>query len=177
GLAVQLYSTRSARSWGVGDFADLAQICEVAASSYGADFVQVNPLHAAQPHAPIEASPYLPVTRRFVNPLYIRVTDIPELSGLDKSVAKKLRALGRDFLDDNVNPRKIKRNKSFRAKMSILELIHRQPLDEARAAEYRAFRTREGKGLRRFATWCALTERYAPDDPRWSEQLQDKVFV
>ncbi|WAC56330.1 4-alpha-glucanotransferase [Gordonia sp. SL306] len=177
GLAVQLYSTRSARSWGVGDFADLAQICEVAASSYGADFVQVNPLHAAQPHAPIEASPYLPVTRRFVNPLYIRVTDIPELSDLDKSARKKLRALRRDFLDDNLNPLKIKRNKSFRAKLAALELIHRQPLDEDRAAEYRAFRTREGKGLRRFATWCALTERYAPDDPRWSDQLQDKAFV
>ncbi|AZG48547.1 4-alpha-glucanotransferase [Gordonia insulae] len=177
GLAVQLYSVRSARSWGVGDFADLADISAVAASTYGADFVQVNPLHAAQPHAPIEASPYLPVTRRFVNPLYIRVTDIPEAAGLGKRARKLARALERNFFDDNLSARKIKRNKSFRAKMAILELIHEQPLSKKRATAYRAFREREGKGLRRFATWCAFAEKYGTDHPAWSKQLQDKDFV
>ncbi len=177
GLAVQLYSVRSARSWGVGDFADLADICEVAASSFGADFVQVNPLHAAQPQAPIEASPYLPVTRRFVNPLYIRIADIPEASDLDKRTRKWLKGVERDFFEENLSSEKIKRNKAFRAKMSILEMLYRQPRSDERDFAFRSFRRREGKGLRRFATWCALAERYGPDSPKWSDQLQDKDFV
>ncbi|MEE4021748.1 4-alpha-glucanotransferase [Gordonia sp. PKS22-38] len=177
GLAVQLYSVRSSTSWGVGDFADLAGICEAAASSHGADFVQVNPLHAAQPTPPIEQSPYLPVTRRFVNPLYIRVGDIPEVAELDKRVRKQLKAMEREFFDENLRTEKIKRNKSFRAKMSALEVIYRQPRSEQRDFDFRAFRRREGKGLRRFATWCALAEHYGADSPKWATRLQDREFV
>ncbi|MFC8313267.1 4-alpha-glucanotransferase [Gordonia sp. NPDC057258] len=177
GLAAQLYSIRSADSWGVGDFADLAGICEVAASAYGADFVQVNPLHAAQPKAPIEASPYLPVTRRFVNPLYIRITDIPELDGLSKSQRKWVKAVGRSFLDENTATDKIRRNKAFRAKLEALELIYGVPLAPARSHAYRAFRRREGKGLKRFATWCALAERYDADDPRWQGKFADPAYM
>lgn len=177
GLAVQLYSVRSGRSWGVGDFADLAMICAIAAGDYGADFVQVNPLHAAQPTAPIEASPYLPVTRRFVNPLYIRVADIPEAADLPKSGRKTLRSLERDFASDNVSVKKIKRNKAFRAKMKALGLVYQVPLSAERAALFREFRRREGKGLKRFATWCALVERYGLQSPKWSQELQDKTFL
>ncbi|MCR5979628.1 4-alpha-glucanotransferase [Gordonia jinghuaiqii] len=177
GLAAQLYSIRSADSWGVGDFADLAGICEVAGSAYGADFVQVNPLHAAQPQPPIEASPYLPVTRRFVNPLYIRVTDIPELEGLPRSRRKWVRALGRGFLSENTATDMIRRDKSYRAKMEALELIYGVPLDPARKTAYREFRRREGKGLKRFATWCALAERYDADDRRWHGKFLDPAYM
>ncbi|MGV9711792.1 4-alpha-glucanotransferase [Gordonia sp. NPDC003424] len=177
GLAAQLYSVRSAKSWGVGDFADLAQICEVAASAYGADFVQVNPLHAAQPKPPIESSPYLPVTRRFLNPLYIRVEDIPEVATLRKKDRKAIAATARTFFDENISPSKIKRNKVFRAKLAALEMVFAQPRTERREHEYLAFRKREGKGLQGFATWCAFAERYREDSPKWSKLLHDKEFA
>ena len=35
----------------------------------------------------MEPSPYLPTTRRFANPLYLRVSDVPELAGLDPDAA------------------------------------------------------------------------------------------
>ncbi|MGV9857376.1 4-alpha-glucanotransferase [Gordonia sp. NPDC003425] len=177
GLAIQLYSVRSAGSWGVGDFADLADICEVAASTYGADFVQVNPLHASVPRAPIEASPYLPITRRFVNPLYIRVANVPEFDDLPKQQRKALRGLEKAFFADNLDAERIKRNKSYRAKLDVLELVHQVPRSAARDDAYRTFRKREGRGLRDFATWCALAERYEPDDPRWSTKLLDKHVI
>src|SRR5947208_3483305 len=72
GLAAQLYSVRSRDSWGVGDLADLADLATWAAVAHDAGYVLINPLHAAAPVAPMEPSPYLPVTRRFANPLYLR---------------------------------------------------------------------------------------------------------
>ncbi len=177
GTALQLYSVRSARSWGVGDFADLAEIAAETASTYGADFVQVNPLHAAQPVPPIENSPYLPATRRFVNPLYIAITDIAEYVDLPKADRKRVDKLARGFVADDLSTKKIKRNKAFRAKLTALELLHAVPLRAARAAAYRQFRRREGAGLRDFATWCALVEEYGRDSPAWSDKLGDPVFV
>ena len=67
-----------AQSWGVGDLVDLTDLAVWSGAELGADFVLVNPLHAAEPVAPLEPSPYLPTSRRFFNPLYLRVERIPE---------------------------------------------------------------------------------------------------
>ena len=53
----------------------------------------VNPLHAAEPVAPIEPSPYLPTSRRFFNPLYLRVERIPEYADLPAADARRVDAL------------------------------------------------------------------------------------
>lgn len=177
GTALQLYSVRSARSWGVGDLGDLAEIAASTASTYGADFVQVNPLHADQPVGPLENSPYLPTTRRFANPLYIAIGDIPEVAELPKPHRKVIARLAKSFVSENVSTKKIKRNKAYRAKLAALELIHAVPLRAARAAVYRRFRYREGVGLLDYATWCALVEEYGRDSPEWSGALRDPEYV
>ena len=82
GFATQLYSVRSGGSWGLGDLADLTDLAVWSASELGADYVLVNPLHAAEPLAPLEPSPYLPSSRRFFNPIYLRVERIPEYAAL-----------------------------------------------------------------------------------------------
>ncbi|MFL6130898.1 MAG: 4-alpha-glucanotransferase, partial [Mycobacteriales bacterium] len=95
GVATQLYSVRSRRSWGVGDLADLAELAGWAAR-LGAGFVQVNPLHAAAPSMPpaaMEPSPYLPTSRRFASPLYLRVERIPEYGDLAPPDRAELDAL------------------------------------------------------------------------------------
>src|SRR5690606_25438454 len=72
GVSVQLYSIKSARNWGMGDFADLLQLVEHAADS-GASFILLNPLHMLDLRYPENASPYSPNDRRFLNPLYIAI--------------------------------------------------------------------------------------------------------
>ena len=46
----------------------------------GAGFVQVNPLHAAVPGPPTDPSPYRPSSRRFPDPVHLRVEDVPEFA-------------------------------------------------------------------------------------------------
>src|SRR5690606_7437665 len=82
GILVQLYSVRSRDSWGMGDLADLADLAWQTAHNGNADFVGVNPLHATEPVTPVTPSPYLPTSRRFMSPLYIRVEDIRETAYL-----------------------------------------------------------------------------------------------
>jgi 4-alpha-glucanotransferase len=171
GLATQLYSVRSRRSWGVGDLTDLASLAQWAGTEHGAGFVLVNPLHAAEPVVPMTPSPYLPTTRRFANPLYLRVERIPEYAQLDaesragiEQLADAVRAGQRDdFLD---------RDASWSAKLAALRLVHAQVRDPAREAAYDLFCRREGTALEAFARWCALTEKYGPDWRRWPGPLQ-----
>src|ERR1700744_3570972 len=93
GLTIQLYAVRSAASWGHGDFRDLADLATWSARELGAGFVLINPLHAAEPVPPISTSPYLPMSRRWVSPLYLRIEDIPEYGDLSYSERKRLTLL------------------------------------------------------------------------------------
>jgi 4-alpha-glucanotransferase len=70
GLSAQLYTLRSDTNWGMGDFADLLQLIARAAEQKAA-FILLNPLHALDLRYPENASPYSPIDRRFLNPLYI----------------------------------------------------------------------------------------------------------
>ncbi|MGL9724072.1 4-alpha-glucanotransferase [Sodalis sp. (in: enterobacteria)] len=72
GSTAQLYTLRSARNWGIGDFGDLAQMI-AGTGRLGGAFVGVNPLHALYPALPDWASPYSPSSRRYLNIIYLDV--------------------------------------------------------------------------------------------------------
>ncbi len=173
GLMTQLYQLRSTRSWGLGDVADLMALAEWSATELGADFVLVNPLHAAEPIAPMTPSPYLPTSRRYANPLYLRVEDIPEyafLSSTDRASVQALAAPLRAGLRTDVL---LDRDASWSAKRAALVLIRSVPLTPDRAADLERFRQEEGSGLLGFATWSALAETYGPKVETWPEDLRD----
>ncbi len=172
GLMTQLYQARSRRSWGVGDLADLADLGSWASAEHGADFVLVNPVHAAEPVAPMEPSPYLPVTRRFLNPLYLRIEDIPELAQLDPFAHHRIQELGR--LGRSLNSGDgIDRDATWSLKREALGILHAVPLSGARARAYRRFRGVEGDGLTSYATWCAIAEEHGLPWAGWPAELRD----
>ena len=170
GFMTQLYSVRSRRSWGIGDLADLADLATWSAHELGAGFVLVNPLHAASPLPPMEPSPYLPVTRRFANPLYLRVESIPEYAFLDPAARVAVDHLGAQARTLTSADR-LDRDRSWAFKLAALELVRKVPRSPGRQAAYDAYRDAEGEGLRDFATWCALAEEWGdPSDP-WPDPL------
>ena len=172
GLSTQLYSVRSRRSWGVGDLTDLTDLAVWSGADLGAGFILVNPLHAAEPVAPMEPSPYLPTTRRFANPLYLRIEQIPEYAYLDQPVRSKIDEL-RDAVTrqlDGVDT--VDRDTAWTAKREALELVHKAPRGPGREASYRGYVQREGAGLEDFATWCALLEVHGPDWHTWPDALR-----
>ncbi|HET7661634.1 MAG TPA: 4-alpha-glucanotransferase, partial [Oryzihumus sp.] len=172
GLMTQLYSVRSRRSWGVGDLADLGDLAAWAAADLGADFVLVNPLHAAEPVPPMEPSPYLPTTRRFVNPIYIRVEDIPEVAYMSAAERQFLEWHGDDARALNESD-VIDRDAAWEHKLAALRHVFHQPRSARREQAFAAFCEREGQGLVDFATWCALADTLGLPWTRWPEELQD----
>jgi 4-alpha-glucanotransferase len=171
GLTTQLYSVRSARSWGVGDLADLADLAAWSARQ-GAGFVLVNPLHAAEPMPPMEPSPYLPTSRRFGNPLYLRVEQIPEYGYLPAADRAKVEALREELQDRLDGVDLIDRDSSWEPKLAALRLVHAVPRSAGRELAFQTYREREGAGLADFATWCALAQAHGLDWTAWPEPLR-----
>lgn len=170
GLTTQLYSVQSKGSWGIGDLTDLTDLAVWAGSQHGADYVLVNPLHAAAPTAPMEPSPYLPTSRRFVSPLYLRVEAIPEFAFLPKR--GKVRKLRQAVRAEERKSATIDRDGAWAAKRAALKMVYAVRRSAGRELAFHAYREREGAALDDFATWCALAEKYGGDWRRWPAGLQ-----
>jgi 4-alpha-glucanotransferase len=140
------------------------------AARHGAGFVLVNPVHAAAPTAPMEPSPYLPTSRRFVNPLYLRVEAIPEYAYVrQRGRIRKARTEVQARAD---RAELINRDAVWKAKRAALESVYLVERSAGRELAYAAYRDREGRSLDDFATWCALAEKYGNDWHKWPGELQ-----
>jgi 4-alpha-glucanotransferase len=157
-LAVQLYSVRSQRNWGIGDFTDLASLLELAAQ-LGADGVGLNPLHALFDDKPADCSPYSPNSRLFLNPLYIDVEQIPEFEA-GREAHKAAARLREGHIVDYTGVAKLK----WRALRAAFEKFKARPAT-GRREDFDAFRAERAPLLSRFACFEALRHRL--DQPWW----------
>ena len=158
GVNAQLYSTRSASSWGIGDASDLADLAAVCADK-GADFLLINPVHASQPVSPLENSPYLPVSRRWLNPIYIRPESIEEYASLPQASRAAIEQLRDETRQFATREDLIDRDCSWEAKRKALEAIFAVPRSYHRQSQLDCFIERGGSELSNYALWCALVER------------------
>lgn len=164
GWAIQLATTRSSRSWGIGDLGDLRELCQWS-GSVGAGFVAVGPLGSPNPGPEPEPSPYYPSTRRFGNPLHIRVEEVPgadalgaDLAGL-AAEARRLNAAWR-----------IDRGSVLRHKLRALERIWEFGVERE---AFETWRRARGESLERWAVFTVLSERFGPGWSRWPAEYRD----
>ena len=163
GWAVQLYSARSRDSWGMGDLGDLRRVAAWT-ERLGGSALLVNPLRAPTVVAPIEASPYFPSSRRFRNPLYLRVEEAPGAAELGAELEPLARA-GRALNEGRV----IDRDAVWKVKSQALEACFARSAADPAFAHYRA---EQGQALQDFARYCALAEREGKDWRRWPSSLR-----
>ncbi|BBA97443.1 putative 4-alpha-glucanotransferase [Actinacidiphila reveromycinica] len=177
GFMAQLYSTLSSRSWGMGDLADLADLAAWSGRTLGAGFVQINPLHAAVPGHPTDPSPYRPSSRRFPDPVYLRVEEVPEYAYLPTGAREQVAGLLAEaaVLRDGVLAKDalIDRDAVWALKARALEVLRAVPLSPGRRAAYADFLAEQGQALDDHATWSALAELHGPDWHAWPPGLRD----
>jgi 4-alpha-glucanotransferase len=173
GLAVQLYSVHSAGSWAVGDLTDLTELSVWAATEHDADFVLVNPMHAVAPLVPMAPSPYLPVTRRFTNPMYLRPERVPEWLGLKRGVRKQYEEAREQLAKALKKSDTVERDAGWELKRAALEAVHAVKRTPGREASYRWFVKQNGRSLEDYARWCALAAEHGGDWRQWPSELQD----
>lgn len=183
GLSVQLYALRSSRNWGVGDFGDLAEIVERAATDLGAGVVGLNPLHALKNTKPYHISPYSPDSRLFLNVLYVAVGQVPELA--ESEPAQRL-LKDKDFqtsLDSLRASDLVDYDRVCAAKTAVLEALfqtfqkrhlrdHGEAAVTQRGQAFLDYVRKEGDRLERFALFQALSEelrRRHPDVWEWKD--------
>ncbi|HEX4725200.1 MAG TPA: 4-alpha-glucanotransferase [Pseudonocardiaceae bacterium] len=155
GWMTQLYSLRSADSWGMGDFADLAEFACRSAAEFGVGVLLVNPVQAIGLTQPVQRSPYSPVSRRFVNPFYLSVTATDTFRQADATIQAKVLALRPDDTADLVDY-----DAALTAKLTALELLW-------------PHRVEPGEPASDFAVYSALAERHGADWRTWPAPLRD----
>ncbi len=165
GWAIQLYALRSKQSWGMGDFKDLEKFNRWASRTLKADFVLANPLGAATPISPQQASPYYPGSRRFLNPLYLSVEEIPCAVSVRASI-KKIAEAGRALNQERL----IDRDRIFKLKLEAFEIIWRH---FQTGPELDVFCRDQGESLLHFATFCTLAEYFKSGWTQWPQLFQE----
>lgn len=156
GWAIQLYAAWSRRGAGVGDLRDLRTLREWT-EQHGGGFLLVNPLHAVPATVPMEASPYLPATRRFRNPVYLAIDDVPGAEPTGPAPA----------------PGVIDRDAAWEHKLGALRVAWSAGLDGEQTAALAGYRSELGESLDDFATWCVLVAEHGPDWREWPAELRD----
>jgi 4-alpha-glucanotransferase len=163
-LALQLYAIRSNTNWGHGDLTDLAALVRLA-SQIGAAGIGLNPLHALFPDRPVQASPYAPNSRLFLNALYIDVMaapGFPGLAGLD--LAEEVRRLQAAQMVDYAGVGRTK----MRALRAAYAGFRKRP---ALSSDFEAFRRDRGAALEQFAAFETLRSVFC--DVAWWDWPQE----
>ena len=184
GPAVQLYSLRSDRNWGLGDFSDLKALVEFCAEQ-GAGVIGVSPLHALFPDNPEHASPYGPSSRLFLNVLYLDVEAIPDFAECESArkavrapqFQAQLRALRAEEL--------VQYGAVAAAKFQIQLLLYKYfrerhlDIESERGQAFRAYQAARGAALRRQALFETLQAQFRHEDasvwgwPAWPSPYHD----
>ena len=164
GWALQLYALRSRRSVGMGDFGDLRELARWSRRELGAGFLLLNPVGANLPVHPQEPSPYYPSSRRFRNPLYLRVEDVPGAGEMGPTL-EKLAAAGRELNQHS----RIDRDAILRAKLAALHRIFARFRGDPAFDRYRM---EQGPALREFATFNVLATTLGGGWTQWPARFR-----
>jgi len=170
GYAAQLYSLKSDKNWGMGDFGDLKNLVKKSAEQ-GAAAIGLNPLHPLYQNNPAHRSPYSPTSRCFLNSLYIDVTQIPNFESCDVAQQR----FNSDEFQEKVafarNTKLIDYPAVADVKFEIIELLFEDFINtttgdkvSSKYQEFIDFKAEQGEDLLLLTTFDALYEHFRKED-------------
>ena len=185
GLSINLYSLRSSRNWGVGDFTDLKTIVRFTAA-LKSGFVGINPLHAIPNIMPSAISPYSPVSRFYKNFLYLDMHAIPEVSASERAQETMNSDVFKKEMSDAINGDLVEYEKIAFLKKSILAHAFdsfyqgEYESDSPRSCAFRKYIAEEGAALDSFALFSSLSEHMSTVNKsltwrNWPEKFLDPL--
>ncbi len=183
GLSINLYSIRSFRNWGIGDFTDLNRIVRWVADLKGG-FVGINPLHIITNTKPFGISPYSPISRLYKNFIYLDIENILEVS--ESEDAQKI--IKSVFFKKEINKLKKRKLIDYEQIALLKEKILRHAFhlfyeqhytqDTPRGRDFQKYVSEEGNVLESYSLFFALWEHmnktkntYAWQD--WPKEYHD----
>lgn len=159
-----MYSVRSCESWGIGDYGDLKRLCRCRREVQGRLH---QPINAGAPIPPLEPSPYLPESRRFLNVTYIRPQDIPEYATLPADVRAQVDALHDSVAARNDESTPMDINAAWEAKRPALRLIFEAGRNKEARARIRAFQDHQLDSIPSPHGACASRYGARRGEPCW----------
>lgn len=184
GCTIQLYALCSSRNWGIGDFGDLRRLCDAAAHQ-GASFIGLSPLHALFPHNPGMASPYSPSSRKALNPIYLDVQTLVDLSGCEEAMQRVQSESFQERLHALREAELVDYEGVAAAKDEVLRILwrhferHELDKDRSRGAHFLAYMREREHTTGRHALFEALQDHLFAADPNawgwpaWPEAYRD----
>ncbi|HUZ67451.1 MAG TPA: malto-oligosyltrehalose synthase, partial [Beijerinckiaceae bacterium] len=165
GVTAQIYSLRSDRQFGIGDYTDVGDLAQ-GASCWGASFLGLSPAHALFPADPTRFSPYSPSSRLFLQTALIDPATAAE--GAAASFAALIESAGlRPQLENLRKAPLIDYAGVWSLKGALFDILWTRFGGE-NAAGFEAFRRERGEPLEQHATFDALSEHFVQSGGLWS---------
>ena len=177
GTLVPVFSLRSKRSFGVGDFGDLRQMIDLVAMT-GQKVLQVLPVNdTTTTHTWTDSYPYSAISIFALHPQFVDLNALPALK--DAAKREEMEALRQEL---NALPQ-IDYERVNDTKTAYMRLLFAQEgAKTMRTAEYKHFFDENQRWLVPYARYCTLREKYGtadfttwPDHNVWDEDEREQL--
>jgi len=175
GISAALYGLQSDRSAGVGDFADLGALTQIAGTA-GAGFVGINPVHNMGFADTVSISPYSPSHRGFYSSDHIALDAIPGLenSGAAAAVLDRFSGAFAKIKTRHLIDYTAQKPAHSACLEQLYGVFQTEANSEARAA-LRSYEAEIGAPLQGFARFEALSEIHGADWHRWPSDALERT--
>ncbi len=166
GATAQVYSLRSERDLGIGDYSDVALAAE-SVGRFGGAFLGLSPVHALFAADRTKISPYSPSSRLFLEPLYIDPTIV---EGFVESDAQRLLEAPdvQARLAKLRDAQLIDYTEAWAIKRPVLDALWTWFRSSDDSAAFETFRRAGGEALEAHATFEALSEHFRAQGRSWA---------
>ena len=165
GTAIPVFSLRSERDFGIGEFTDLKLLVDWAAAT-GQSIIQTLPVNdTTMTYTWRDSYPYSANSSFALNPVYINLEMVGQLS--DSKFLSRMEKLRREL---NALPQ-IDFERVQKAKNDYLDHLYAEFGDKhLKTREYKAFFSANRSWLEPYALYCYLRDKYGtPDFSKWKE--------